>query len=138
MAVKKDQRITSKKPVKKRQRVPRTHAGGTWTKSRYFQFIRSALRQAFSRYPVKYQVKDQAKRELKHKKGRQKYEYQCSKCGRWFAGKEVEVDHIVPAGSLKDYDDLPGFVSRMFCEEDGLQVLCRECHKGKTLEDKNG
>lgn len=135
MAVLRKQRVTSKTP-KKRQRVPRTHAGGTWTKSRYFQFIRSALRQAFSRYPVKYQVKDKAKRELKHKKGRQKYEYQCAICSGWFASKDVEVDHILPAGSLKDYEDLPGFVSRMFCEADGLQVLCRECHKVKTAEDK--
>lgn len=136
MAVKKNQRITSKKPAKKRQRVPRTHASGTWTKSRYFQFIRSALRQAFSRYPVKYKVKDKAKRELKHKKGRQKYEYQCAGCEQWWSAKDVEVDHIDPAGSLKDYDDLPGFVSRMFCEEDGLQVLCKECHREKTYADK--
>ena len=129
--------MTSKKPRVKRQRVPRTRAGETWTESRYFQFIRSALRQAFSRYPVKYQAKDAAKRELKEKKGRQKYEYQCARCLRWYPNKEVELDHIVPAGSLKTYDDLPGFVERMFCEADGLQVLCRECHLEKTAEDKD-
>ena len=136
MAIMRNQRVTSKKPRVKRQRVPRTHAGNTWTKSRYFQFIRSALRQAFSRYPVKYQVKDAAKRELKERKGRQKYEYQCAMCCGWWPAKEVEVDHIVPAGSLKDYDDLPGFVSRMFCEAGGLQVLCKACHKQKTEDDK--
>ena len=129
--------MKSTKPRRKRQqRVERTHAGNTWTKARYYQFLRSALRQAFSRYPVKYQVKDAAKRELKHRKGRQKYEYQCAHCLGWFAGKEVEVDHIVGAGSLKDFDDLPGFVARMFCEADGLQVLCRPCHKTKTMEDR--
>ena len=137
MAIKRNQRVTSKKPAVKRQLVPRTHAGGNWTKSRYFQFIRSALRQAFTRYPVKYQVKDAAKRELKHKKGRQKWEYQCAKCQRWYPNKEIEVDHIDPAGSLKDYDDLPGFVERMFCESEGLQVLCKECHYGKTQGDSD-
>jgi 5-methylcytosine-specific restriction endonuclease McrA len=85
---------------------------------------------------VKYQVKDAAKRELKERKGRQKYEYQCAHCQQWWSAKDVEVDHVIPAGSLKEYDDLPGFVERMFCEQDGLQVLCRECHKQKTEDDK--
>lgn len=123
--------------VKKRAtRVARTRAGDTWTESRYFQFIRSALRQAFSRYPPKYQAKDRAKRTLEHKKGRQQYEYQCSHCNGWFPAKAVEVDHIEPAGSLRTYDDLPGFVRRLFCEVDGLQILCKECHLDKTTESR--
>lgn len=47
--------------------------------------------------------------------------------------KEVQIDHIEPAGSLKGFDDLPGFVERLFCEVDGLQVLCKDgCHNKKT------
>ena len=128
--------MTSKKPVRKRQRVPRTHAGETWTKSRYFQFIRSALRQAFSRYPVKFQVKNAAKRTLKKKKGNQRYEYLCAECAGYFKGNEVDCDHIVQAGSLTTYEHLPGFVARLFCEADGLQILCKPCHKRKTKEDR--
>lgn len=116
-------------------RVPRTRAGNTWTESRYFQFIRSALRAAFSRYPVKYAVKNAARREVVGG-GRQKYEYQCNSCKEYFPAKETEVDHIVSAGSLKCYDDLPGFVERMFCEADGMQVLCKPCHQGKTNADR--
>lgn len=115
-------------------RVPRTHAGGTWTKSQYWSFIRSALRRAFSRYPVKFQVKNKARRTVKGK--RHKYEYQCAKCEEWFKDKDVEVDHDPPCGSLKDYSDLPGFVERMFCEEDKLQVICKPCHKKKTAEER--
>jgi 5-methylcytosine-specific restriction endonuclease McrA len=120
---------------KTRQRVPRTRAGETWTESRYWQFIRSALRQAFNRYPAKFQARKQAERRVKGK--RHKYEYQCAACGKWFKAKEIQVDHIEPAGSLKEYGDLAGFVERLFCEADGMQVMCKECHNTKTqLERK--
>jgi len=68
---------------------------------------------------------------------RHKYEYQCAECEGWFMGKETQVDHIEPAGSLKKYDDLAGFCERLFCEEDGLQVLCSDCHKAKTKLERS-
>lgn len=48
----------------------------------------------------------------------------------------MEVDHIIPAGSLKSYEDLPGFVERMFVGEDKLQVVCKSCHKAKTNDER--
>lgn len=116
-----------------RQRVERTHAGGTWTKARYFAFIRGLLRNGFSRYPVKHQVKKAAARI---KKGTKRFEYQCAKCNKYWPNSQVEVDHIKPAGSLKEYDDLPGFVERLFCEPSNLQVLCKSCHLKKTNAEK--
>ena len=38
--------------------------------------------------------------------------------------KKINVDHINAAGSLRSSKDLPGFVERLFCEVDNLQVLC--------------
>jgi 5-methylcytosine-specific restriction endonuclease McrA len=116
------------------KRGVKCRAGDTWTESRYFQFIRTALRGAFSRYPVKYQVLQEAKRIVTGQ--RHKYEHQCASCKNWFKAKEVQVDHIKPAGSLKCYDDLPSFVSNLFCEADNLQVLCKPCHKAKTAEER--
>ena len=118
-------------------RVKRTRAGNTWTEARYFSFIRSALRQASGRYPVKTHVKMEARRNKPDGvEGRHRFEYQCKKCGVWSPDKDVSVDHIIPAGSLKKYSDLPGFVERLFCEADNLQVLCNTCHHTKTQDER--
>jgi 5-methylcytosine-specific restriction endonuclease McrA len=101
-----------------------------WTTSRFWSFVRSTLRRAWSRWPPKYQVLNKAKRTVEGQ--RHKYEYQCSECKHWFKAKEVEVDHIVPVGSLKDYSDLPAFVERLFVAEDSLRCICKPCHRKKT------
>lgn len=110
------------------RKVERTRNGNTWTEARYFGFIRSALRSAFQKWGPKHEAKKQAKVQYNT--------YVCAHCDGWFGSSQVEVDHIVPAGSLKCYDDLPGFVERMFCEADGFQVLCKECHQTKTNEER--
>lgn len=115
-------------------------AGNTWTTARYFSFIRSALRRAWTKYPVRYQVMDDAKSPYKGRDKRTKWVYKCAECEKLYKSTEVQVDHIKPAGTLRGYDDLPSFVSTLFCEKDNLQVLCKECHAEKTKEErkKNG
>lgn len=115
------------------RRVERTKAGNTWTKARYFSFIRGTLRSAFTRYPVKHQVK---KASARTKKGSKRFEYKCAACEKYFPNSQVEVDHIVGAGKLSDYSDLPGFVERLFCEPDNLQVMCKPCHLAKTNAER--
>lgn len=107
-----------------------------WTDARYWSFIRSALRRAWNKYPPKYQALNNAKRRKQQAKGNQKYEYQCASCKRWYARKNVSVDHISPAGTLRDYSDLPAFVSKLLCSVEGLQVLCFRCHQKKTNEER--
>jgi len=107
-----------------------------WTQARFWSFIRSALRKAFTRWPPKYTCLNNAKTAYEGKSTRQKWQYECCECGGQFQMKEVEVDHIVPAGSLKDYSDLPGFVERLFVSEDKMQTICKPCHKAKTKRDK--
>lgn len=87
------------------------------------------------RWPVKQDVL-MANRRAKQFEGRHKFEYQCVTCEQWYVGKEVAIDHIVPAGTLKTYDDLPQFVERLFCEAENLQVLCTDCHQAKTNEER--
>ena len=43
--------------------------------------------------------------------------------------KETNVHHRTPCGSLTCFADLPGFVERLFCEADKLEVICKACHK---------
>ncbi len=62
--------------------------------------------------------------------------YTCAECGNNFRDKDVEVDHKVQAGSLKGPEDLSGFVTRLFCHADELQVVCKPCHKIKTAEER--
>lgn len=116
-----------------KQRVPRTRAGGKYTEAGYFGWIRSNLRRAFQKYPVKFQVKQAGRRRSLDGK---RTEYLCNHCGNTFRDKDIQVDHIKPAGSLKSYEDLPAFVENLFCEIDGLQLLCKPCHQVKTNAEK--
>ena len=112
------------------RKVERTRNGGQWTEARYFGFIRSALRSAFQKWGPKHTAKKDAKVAYNT--------YVCAHCDKWYGSSQVEVDHIEPAGQLKTFADLPGFVERMFCEAEGFQVLCKECHQVKTNEEAAG
>lgn len=107
-----------------------------WTEARFFGFLRSALRRASSRWPPKYQCLANAKRPYKGTNKRQKFEYLCAHCGKYFPAKEVSVDHVVPVGTLRCWEDLPGFCERLFCGVDGLQVLCDPSHAEKTARER--
>lgn len=107
-----------------------------WTTARFWSFVRSALRKAFTRWPPKYTCLNNAKTPYTGSSTRQKWQYKCSECGGQFQMKEIEVDHLVPAGSLKDYSDLPGFVERLFVSEDKMQTICKPCHKAKTKRER--
>ena len=89
------------------------------------------------RWPSKSIALDAAKRNKPTKqKGLHRYVYVCAHCNKNHMGKDIQVDHIVPAGSLKSFEDLPGFVERLFCEPEQLQVLCKPCHQLKTNEER--
>lgn len=112
------------------RRGEKCRAGGKWTEAKYWQYIRGLLRQGFLYYPAKAEAK-----KLAGRRNGRCMEYQCAHCDDWFGTKEVHIDHILPCGSLKGYDDLAGFVERMYCEVDNLQVLCKQCHAVKTRRD---
>ena len=117
------------------KRTPPFDSYPSWTTARFWSFVRAALRSAYRRWPPKYEVLREARSGYKGK-GRQKYQYTCCTCKQKFKATEVEVDHKVPAGSLKDYEDLPMFVKRLFCPKEQLQVICKPCHKEKTKNER--
>jgi len=132
MAVKKN----ATKRRAKIPRVPKVRNGGTMTESAFWSFIRSTLRQKSRWWKPITECKMKARRPYKGPSKRQKFEYKCACCGDWFPEKLINVDHIKPAGSLNCAADLPGFVERLFCELDNLQVLCETCHDIKTKLEK--
>lgn len=107
-----------------------------WTQARFWSFIRSALRKAWMKYPVKYTVLSTNRKKYTGTDKRIKWTYTCELCNEEKMQKEINVDHIEPAGKLNCYEDLPGFVERLFTSEDKLRVLCTDCHKVVTAEEK--
>lgn len=110
------------------KRGEKVRCANQWTEAKYWSHIRNSLRSGFLRYPVRGQVKKQS-----HEGPNQ---YRCAGCDKLYGTKEVHVDHIIPCGKLTAYEHLAGFVERLFCEPDNLQVLCTECHKAKTKQDR--
>ena len=58
--------------------------------------------------------------------------YKCEECGHEGKVREFNVDHIVPVMECQDWNKI---VAR-FWDEDNLQLLCKECHKVKTKDDR--
>ena len=108
---------------------PKPYNGGRWTTARFWGFLRSSLRSASVRWGPIQDARKAARRAYSGPNARQKWEYQCAGCGRWFKGTDCQVDHVEPVGALKDWADLPGFCQRLFCEVNGLRVLCSSCHE---------
>jgi 5-methylcytosine-specific restriction endonuclease McrA len=105
-----------------------------WTTSRFFTFLRSALRQAWNRYPPKYEALRRAEtgRKTNPATGKLAKHYLCAECKREFVAKEVQVDHKIDAGTLKSFEDVELFVRNLFCSVEDLAVLCKQCHHNKT------
>jgi 5-methylcytosine-specific restriction endonuclease McrA len=123
----------AKKPVIK------PYNSGQWTQARYNSFVKSALRKASIKWPPKYQVLKEASvgRKINKLTGRMAEHKRCAYCRAHFPVKLVSVDHILPivdpATGFTNWDDT---IERMFCEKDGLQVLCKDCHDKKTNTEK--
>jgi hypothetical protein len=116
--------------------VARTRASGKWTESRYFGFLRSALRRASMRWPPIHDVLELNRRPYRGKRKNVRWEYACAHCGEWRMRKEVHVHHKLPCGTLRQFSDLPAFCENLFCEVDKLEVVCLLCHQNETNANK--
>lgn len=125
-------------------KVPKTRNGNRWTESRYNNFIKGALRNASIRWGPRNAVKKAAnvKRGFYLCAGydRDKHIVPASlppKKGNKKRINNAVVDHIYPvinpSTGFVSWDDT---IERMFCEVEGLQILCYECHNNKTDEER--
>lgn len=122
-------------------KVEKTRNGGQWTEARYRSFIISTLRRSSSRWGPRNECKKAARHEEKLPSpttGRPVFHCKCAGCGELFPETTCSVDHIQPV-----IDPHVGFVNwdtyieRMYCEAEGFQVLCTECHDNKTKEERD-
>ena len=117
---------------------PKDRCSGQWTQARYNSFIKSLLRQGTRRWgPIQ-----EVKKEANVARG----QYLCAGCkevvpptyreGR-VRKQNIFVDHIHPiidpATGFTTWDEC---IERMFCEKEGLQLLCKDCHDVKTQQEK--
>lgn len=99
-------------------------------------FLKRVLRRASGKWGPIRKTKQKARRAYKGRNRRIKFEYQCNHCKLYFQNKHVQVDHIIPVGGFHSDADMIGYVERLLCNENGLQVLCVKCHQQKTISDR--
>lgn len=111
-----------------------------WTEARFKSFIISALRAASRRWPVKWKVFNDAfaGNMMNTKTGKMCKHYRCAICKGLFTSNEMVVDHVEPVvDPKKGFIDWNTYVTRMFCKEEGLQVICKKpCHADKTKRER--
>lgn len=112
---------------------------GQWTQARFNSFIKGGLRSLSVKWPARYTCLNDAYRETKTnvKTGRMAKHFECNSCHEQFPQKDVEVNHIIPVIPVEGFDSWDNTIERLFCEKDGLEVLCKPCHKAVTAEENN-
>lgn len=62
--------------------------------------------------------------------------FKCNKCKKHFPTSQVAVDHIKPVVGKEGFTTWDSFIENLFCEIEGLQVLCETCHNKKTKKEQ--
>lgn len=109
-----------------------------WSSAKRHAFIVSVLRAGTRRWPPKYEtlVEAKTKKKVNILTGRMAQHYRCAKCKRDFPATGIEVDHIQPVVDAAGFTTWDSYIERMFCDKEGFQILCKPCHKKKTLKEK--
>ena len=103
--------------------------------------IKGALRRVFSRSELRRKALDRQRIEFTDgKRPRVTAWVWCAVCGLVFPRYLAVVDHIsplVPIGKTAEEMSAEEIVDRLWCEENNLQALDKECHKLKSrIESK--
>lgn len=111
---------------------------GKWTEAQFRSWIVSILRKGSMRWGPK----GEALRKARVSRGK----YLCAGCkkvvpsSKLIEGKRVKnvfADHIHPVvDPTEGFTTWDNFISRLFVEEDGYQILCADCHSKKTEEER--
>ena len=114
----------------------KTRCGGRWTEAKWKSFIKNQLRGA----TLKWAPIQDCLSAARVKRGF----YLCAGCKEHVpntikqGAKRVKnvcidhIEHVVPVTGWVSWDSC---IERMFCEEDKLQLLCKECHDKKSKKE---
>lgn len=64
-----------------------------------------------------------------------KFWVKCEECGKMEAKSNVQVDHrepLIPLDSSLEEMSWDEVVSRLWCDESNLQIICKPCHRLKS------
>ena len=117
----------------------KTRNTGTWTEARFKSFIVSSLRRTSARWGPKSVAKRSARHfeKLHNPSGRLVFHSVCAGCKEVVPETTSSVDHIEPViDPEKGFTTWDSYVERMFCEVEGFQVLCSDCHSIKTKKER--
>ncbi len=128
------------------KKVQREYGDNTYTLAGFRSFIMSGLRDKSSRWSPKTMAKKRARdgKLINPKTGRENWANRCASCNDRFLEKTTVVDHVKPVIPVEGFKasrrnflgyDFNEVIRRLFCEADGLQVLCKECHDIKSKKE---
>jgi len=98
------------------------------------KFLRNWLIQKLRRMSYQWPARKAALKKARVSRGK----YRCAMCedagvDALYGPKQINVDHIIPVISVDDgFVDWNIYIERLFCSEDGFQILCKPCHEIKT------
>lgn len=118
--------------------------GTPWKNSvAFYNYLRGCLRSAWSKNPVKHMLIKKMRKQIDNPNPRGNkatvWGFTCAMCNEDFPISSCNVDHIVPAGSLRCKEDIQGFVERLlFVGENDLRLVCKPCNNALSMADKKG
>jgi len=104
--------------------------------NRTLNAIAAAVRKSFAYNSIEYQNALTKACTLDGPKGGKRWK--CSVCKVVSDRKDIHVDHIepvIPIDTTMSRLTLKQFYDRCFCSSKNLQILCRTCHKIKTIKE---
>ena len=118
---------------------PWEHPEMPWkTQPAFYSWMRSGLRRVWTRHPAKNLLaKKLRKRKPLGKKGQNIWALQCTMCHKWLPQNKIQMDHIHPAGTFKNEEDIQAFVTNLLIvTPEDLQPLCKPCHALVSLSER--
>lgn len=131
--------------MKKQKQEPWEAMPHVWkTKPAFFAWLRGILRKGWNRHPAKLELLNKSRFQIPNPNPKGKkptvWGHECSKCGAIGVASNYQVDHVFPAGALKNWSDVGEFTQSLLscCDEGDLRILCKPCHDIYSYAERMG